>query len=39
VAPPTRNFSPADLQLHRRIREEQSLALGAGANQEMLAAY
>ena len=39
VAPPTRNFSSADLKLHRRIREEQSIALGAGANQEMLAAY
>jgi ectoine hydroxylase-related dioxygenase (phytanoyl-CoA dioxygenase family) len=39
VAPPTRNFSPADLELHRRIREDQSLALGAGATQELHAAY
>ena len=39
VAPPTRNFSPADLELHRRIREDQSLALASGAKQELHAAY
>jgi hypothetical protein len=39
VAPPTRNFSPADLELHRRIREDQSLALAAGATQELHTAY
>ena len=39
VAPPTRNFWPADLKLYRRIREDQSLALAAGATREMHAAY
>ena len=39
VAPPTRNFWPADLKLYRRIREDQSLALAAGASQEMHSAY
>jgi ectoine hydroxylase-related dioxygenase (phytanoyl-CoA dioxygenase family) len=39
VAPPTRNFAPADVELYRRIRADQSLALAAGATQEMHAAY
>jgi chlorinating enzyme len=39
VAPPTRNFSSADLELHQRIREDQSLALASGAKQELHAAY
>ena len=39
VAPPTRNFWPADLKLYRRIREDQSLSLAAGATREMHAAY
>jgi hypothetical protein len=39
VAPPTRNFAPADLELHRRIRQDQSLALASGAKQELHAAY
>jgi len=39
VAPPTRNFAPADLDLYRRIREDQHLALAAGATQELHSAY
>jgi ectoine hydroxylase-related dioxygenase (phytanoyl-CoA dioxygenase family) len=39
VAPPTRNFAPADLELYRRIREDQKLALASGATQEMHSAY
>jgi ectoine hydroxylase-related dioxygenase (phytanoyl-CoA dioxygenase family) len=39
VAPPTRNFASADLDLYRRIRDDQRLALAAGAAQEMHAAY
>jgi chlorinating enzyme len=39
VAPPTRNFAPADLDLYRRIGEDQCLALAAGATQEMHSAY
>jgi len=39
VAPPTRNFAPADLDLYRRIGEDQRLALAAGATQEMHSAY
>ena len=39
VAPPTRNFAPANLDLYRRIREDQRLALADGATQEMHAAY
>jgi chlorinating enzyme len=39
VAPPTRNFAAADLELYERIREEQRVALAEGAEQEMHAAY
>ena len=39
VAPPTRNFAAADLELYERIREDQRTALAAGAEQEMHAAY
>ena len=39
VAPPTRNFAPADLALYARIRDDQRGALAEGAEQEMHAAY
>ena len=39
VAPPTRNFAPADMALYERIREDQRGALAEGAEQEMHAAY
>ncbi len=35
VAPPTRNFDPADLRLREQVQQEQAAALGAGAAQEM----
>ena len=35
VAPPTRNFNAAELELYQRIREDQRLALAAGATQEL----
>ena len=35
VAPPTRNFAPSDLELYRRIRDDQHQALADGAAQEM----
>jgi hypothetical protein len=39
VAPRTRNFVAADLELYERIREIQRTALAAAAEQEMNAAY
>ena len=39
VAPPTRNFASSDLELYRRIREDQREALANGAAQEMHSAY
>lgn len=39
VAPPVRNFDPADLSLRERVQLEQSVALGEGATQEMHASY
>ena len=39
VAPPTRNFAAADLELYSRIKADQSAALAEGAAQELHAAY
>jgi hypothetical protein len=39
VAPPTRNFNAADLELYERIREDQRLALAEGATQGLHSAY
>ena len=39
VAPPTRNFAVQDLELYERIREDQRVALGEGADEELHAAY
>ena len=39
VAPPTRSFAPSDLELYRRIGEDQREALADGAAQEMHSAY
>ncbi len=39
VAPPSRNFARADLELYARIRDEQRAALAEGAKQELHAAY
>ena len=39
VAPPTRNFAAADLELYERIREDQRAALAEGATQELHKAY
>jgi hypothetical protein len=38
VAPPTRNFAPADLALYARIKQDQSTALAQGAEQDLHAA-
>ncbi len=39
VAPPCRNFDPADLELRRRVEQDQAVALGEGATLEMHATY
>ena len=39
VQPPARNFDPADLELYRRIRDEQRAALAQGAARDLHAAY
>ncbi len=39
VAPPTRLFDPAELELHARIRQDQFAALAEGAEQELYTAY
>jgi ectoine hydroxylase-related dioxygenase (phytanoyl-CoA dioxygenase family) len=39
VAPPTRNFGAADIELYERIREDQRQALAAGAAQELNTDY
>jgi hypothetical protein len=39
VAPPTRNFAAADLELYKRIRADQLSALAEGATQELHKAY
>ncbi|MDH3636126.1 MAG: phytanoyl-CoA dioxygenase family protein [Gammaproteobacteria bacterium] len=39
VSPPGRLFDPADLELHARIRQDQSTALAEGAEQELYTAY
>ena len=39
VAAPTQNFAPGDLELYRRIRDEQRDALAEGAEQALHAAY
>lgn len=39
VAPPGRNFDPADLMLRQKVQQDQAVALDEGATQEMHAAY
>lgn len=39
VAPPSQLFDPADLERYARIKQEQSTALGEGAEQELYTAY
>lgn len=39
VAPPMRNFDPADLELREQVQQDQSAALGEGANREMHASF
>ncbi len=39
VAPPIRLFAPADLKLHVQVKQDQSAALDADAEQELHAVY